>query len=358
MRNISLCLLTTLLLGCPPSSNPECQGAAECNDNNACTTDSCEASQCVNAPINLDDLVACTSDSCDPATGTITHAPQNNICDDAVGCTVDACLVATGCENAPDDNLCNGTDQCDPLDDCQPLGNQSTPQINSVLPNDGVAITGFAGIQLAGSDLFPGAVVTIGGVAATCNFANAPTLLSCDLPGANPVGPADIVLTNTDSGAVTLPNGWTNTVSLNESDVANEFDFCVLQFPFGTGGTVNQPSELIFGRVFETGLTDTTVGQPAPGIIAELGFGPAGSDPISSGTWVFSATDFNLESGNDDEYKGTLTIPTAGIFSYTYRFSLDGTNFTYCDQADADGGSGSNGGLTFEASRLGTITIQ
>jgi hypothetical protein len=360
MRNLSLCLLTTLLLGCPPNSNPECQSAAECNDNNACTTDSCEASQCKNASINLDDLIDCTSDTCDPATGAIAHTPQNNLCDDTVGCTIDACLVATGCENSPDDNLCNGTDQCDPLNDCQPLGNQSNPQINNVLPNNGVAIAGFAGIQLTGSDLLPGAVVTIGGVVATCNFAKAPTQLVCDLPGANPAGPADIVLTNTDAGAVTLPNGWTNTVSLNESDVANELDFCVLQFPFGTGGIANQPTDLIFGRFFEAGLTNTTVGQ-APGIIAELGFGPNGTDPISSNAWLFSAAQFNVEAGfnnNDDEYKGTLTIPIAGIFLYTYRFSFDGINFTYCDQADADGGSGSNPGLTFEASRLGTITIQ
>jgi hypothetical protein len=203
--------------------------------------------------------------------------------------------------------------------------------------------------------------VTFGGVAATCDFANAPTQLSCDLPGANPVGPADIVLTNTDNGTVTLPGGWTNTVSLNESDTGAEFDFCVLQFPFGTGGFVDQPTDLIFGRFFEAGLTDVTVGQPAPGVIAELGFGPNGSDPISSGAWVFSAAEFNVEAGfnnNDDEYRGSLTIPTAGIFLYTYRFSFDGINFTYCDQADADGGAGSSPGLTFEPGRLGTITIQ
>jgi hypothetical protein len=363
MRKLLLCALPGLLLACPPEPPSGCQSAAECNDSNACTVDSCDASECKNVAVNLNDQVDCTDDTCDPVSGVISHDAQDNLCDDSVGCTVDVCDPGAGCGNTANDNLCNGTDVCDPIDDCQPVGNQSNPQINTVSPNNSLASAGFSGIVLTGSDLLAGATVTIGGVAATCSFAAAPTQLTCDLPAGNTVGRADIVVTNTDAQSFTLPNSWTNTGVLNESDQANELDFCVLQFPFTATASVNQPSDqTIFGQIFEAGLTDTTVGQAAPGVIAELGFGPQGSDPTISGAWSFSATQFNVETGinnNNDEYQGTLTIPVVGTFLYTYRFSLDnGINFTYCDQPATDGGSGSNGGLTFEANQLGTITVQ
>ena len=68
----------------------------------------------------------------------------------------------------------------------------------------------------------------------------------------------------------------------------------------------------------------------------------------------FHATTFNVESGNNDEYVGTLTIGTAGTLAYAYRFSFDGgASVTYCDT----NGAGSNAGLTFEPGMLGSISV-
>jgi hypothetical protein len=357
MRRGFFLLGSLVLLGCPPEPALDCLSATDCDDDNACTTDSCDESLCNNTPVNIDDQIDCTADACDPANGQISHTPQNNLCDDSVGCTVDVCIVAVGCESDPDDNLCNNGDSCDPVNDCQP-GVVSNPSIDLVVPNNGLANANTDDVILTGDDLLPGASVTFGGIAVLCQNVNTPTQLSCDVPSTNVVGPVDIVVTNTDGQSVTVSNAFTYTGVLNETDQAQEFNFCNIQFPDTTTATVNQASDAIFGRIFEGGLTDAAVGQAAPGVTAEIGFGPQGSNPTNDSSWRFSAAVFNIETGfnnNDDEYGGTLTISTAGTFSYTYRFSVDGgLNFTYCDL----NGAGSDAGLTFEAAQLGTITVQ
>jgi hypothetical protein len=91
----------------------------DCDDDNACTTDSCDpAIGCVNDPIVCDDGDACTTDSCDPETGCAT-TPVN--CDDGDACTIDSCDPETGCGTTPvvcdDANACT-TDSCDPETGC------------------------------------------------------------------------------------------------------------------------------------------------------------------------------------------------------------------------------------------------
>ena len=48
-----------------------CHNDAECNDNDACTTDTCENNQCVHTPVVCNDSDPCTVDTCDPATGCV-----------------------------------------------------------------------------------------------------------------------------------------------------------------------------------------------------------------------------------------------------------------------------------------------
>jgi hypothetical protein len=52
--------------------------SARCDDNNVCTTDSCDpATGCVNSQITCADTDPCTTDSCDPASGcTFTPIPE------------------------------------------------------------------------------------------------------------------------------------------------------------------------------------------------------------------------------------------------------------------------------------------
>ncbi len=101
--------------GCRPCTHP-----IECDDENACTTDSCidsvclsssnhdEATQCCNpddgSQTAIDDGISCTLDVCDPLTGLVSHppSPEGAFCDDDQPCT-----VLDGCNGS---GQCRGTD--------------------------------------------------------------------------------------------------------------------------------------------------------------------------------------------------------------------------------------------------------
>ena len=95
---------------------------APCNDNNACTNDTCDAVLgCVSTPIApCNDNNACTNDTCNPATGC-TSSPIAP-CNDNNACTNDTCNPATGCTTTPiapcnDNNACTN-DTCNPATGC------------------------------------------------------------------------------------------------------------------------------------------------------------------------------------------------------------------------------------------------
>src|SRR5690606_12523638 len=143
--------------------------------------------------------------------------------------------------------------------------------------------------------------------------------------------------------------------ALNEAGSAGgEADFCNLQFPgsFDTYGGQVGPS--IFGRLFQSGITDPP-GAP-PGWIVSLGFGPIGSDPRLLAGWHFVDAGYNTQVGNDDEYMATLVAPwVAADYAYTFRVSQDeGVSWTYCDLD----GAGADAGLEFDSGMLGTMTVQ
>ena len=106
----------------------DCDGEtdeAACDDNNTCTTDSCDSakSNCVHTPLG-DGLAcdadgsACTeNDSCQ--TGTCTPGKVLN-CDDKNPCTKDTCDLATGCTQVSADGLpCDDENPCTVGDLCQ-----------------------------------------------------------------------------------------------------------------------------------------------------------------------------------------------------------------------------------------------
>ena len=93
-----------------------------------------------------------------------------------------------------------------------------------------------------------------------------------------------------------------------------------LQWPFSIQITAGDTTEFIYGQVWMDGVTNQP-GQGA-GITAEVGYGPQGSTPDSTWTWV--AADYNTDVGNNDEYKQTLTVNTVGNYDYTYRYQYIG----------------------------------
>jgi hypothetical protein len=112
--------------GDPCVYTPGAQG--DCNDNDVCTTDTCDPVQgCVNTPGaqgDCNDNDVCTTDSCDPVQGCVNTPGAQGDCDDNDVCTSDRCDPVEGCVNTPgaqgdcnDNDECT-TDSCDPIDGC------------------------------------------------------------------------------------------------------------------------------------------------------------------------------------------------------------------------------------------------
>ncbi len=138
----------------------------------------------------------------------------------------------------------------------------------------------------------------------------------------------------------------------NESGATGEVQFCNLQFPQTLNVAAGASTGNIFGRIFVAGVTEPA-GAPA-GVIAQLGFGAASTNPQMQTGWTWQAATFNTQVGNDDEFQSSFLAPASGTYAYTYRFSLDGgATWTVCD---ADG-AGSNVGLDFETPELGILTV-
>lgn len=177
---------------------------------------------------------------------------------------------------------------------------------------------------------------------------------TCTAP-AGTAGVTDFTVANPPAlgGGSSLTGAWTYTAAANETDTADEVDYCVLQAPSALTVTSGAPSDLVYGRIYQAGVTEN--GGTA-GILAELGYGAASTDPISNPNWRFFAATYNLHVGNDAEFQASIPAPIAAAttnFAYTYRFSFDGVNWTYCDLD----GAGANTGLTFDSAQLGVMTV-
>ncbi len=141
----------------------------------------------------------------------------------------------------------------------------------------------------------------------------------------------------------------------NETGAATEADYCNLQSPTNLAVTSGAPSALVYGRVFESGVTEAAGAHST--VRAQLGYGLVGSDPSTQTSWAFMDAAYNVQVGNDDEYSARFTGPPisgAKSYAYTYRMSVDsGMTWTYCDSD----GAGSNAGLTFSAGALGSMSV-
>jgi hypothetical protein len=138
---------------------------------------------------------------------------------------------------------------------------------------------------------------------------------------------------------------------------AGEADYCATQFPLSLTLAASASSPLVYGRLYEGGVTEAA-GSSAL-VRAQLGVGPAHENPQYEAGWVWTNATFNVQVGNDDEHQGTLTAPGApGSYRYAYRVSLDrGESWTVCDNNQGDAGAGSNPGLVFALEDLGALTV-
>ena len=147
-------------------------GPSPCNDNNSCTNDACdEVDGCTHAPAPCNDNNACTDDSCNPATGCVFTQNNANACTDNDVCTTSdvcqggVCLGQNPVLCSPDANLCT-------TEACAPATGLCGSFDNTIACNDGNACT--TGDACGGGACQPGSVPQ------DCNDTNACTNDSCD----------------------------------------------------------------------------------------------------------------------------------------------------------------------------------
>ena len=120
---------------------------------------------------------------------------------------------------------------------------------------------------------------------------------------------------NQASGMPRLTIGWAN-----------------LQWPPTMTHTISATNrtDTAYGQVWIDGVTN----QPgvSPGLRAQLGFGPAGTNPDGSPDWAWVDATFNTDAGNNDEFMASMQPESVGTFDYAYRYSTtNGQTWLYAD---------------------------
>ena len=124
--------------------------------------------------------------------------------------------------------------------------------------------------------------------------------------------------------------------------------WCNLQWPPATTTLVGVASAEIYGQVWD-GWTSNAPG-PVAGMIAQLGYGPDGSSPVGNPAWVWTNAVFNVDFGNNDEYKARVIVASTGRYDYAYRFSKNGIQWSYGDL------NGSQDG--YQIANAGDLTVE
>ena len=122
------------------------------------------------------------------------------------------------------------------------------------------------------------------------------------------------------------------------------------QSPSGIMHTVSAltPTEVVYGRAWIEGRTELS--GPMEGLLAQVGFGPDGSEPDDNPDWQWVDATFSADAGDSDEFTGQLLPEVAGTYDYAYRYSTTGgLTWVY---ADLDGtGNG------YDPAQAGSLTV-
>ncbi|MEC4005923.1 hypothetical protein OX283_014735, partial [Flavobacterium sp. SUN052] len=126
------------------------------------------------------------------------------------------------------------------------------------------------------------------------------------------------------------PSATSNTVTIT---VIQSPTFANLQSP--PSGTICQSGTFdIYGQVYQAGVTEAA--GAGAGITAEFGYSTSNTNPSTWTNW--SAATFNVQSGNNDEYKFTFSPPASGTYYYTFRYRQGSCANVYGGYSSGGGG--------------------
>ncbi len=227
----------------------------------------------------------------------------------------------------------------EPNDPCEGAG------VSGVTPSEGLSGGGLE-VTISGLGLSDATTVLFGGVSSPSFTVVSDSEITATTPR-HAVGWVDVTV-RTPGGDLTLAASF--LVTGTHSFVG----WCNIQWPESTETTSGTPTELVFGQVFVSGITEVA-GDCGGGVIAQLGFGPRDSDPSTDPDWIWTAAACNplcADCGFNDEYMTTMTIEEVGTYAYAYRFSSDsGLNYRYCDT------SGSLDGDPYDPASQGELRV-
>ncbi|MEZ4267514.1 MAG: choice-of-anchor U domain-containing protein [Myxococcota bacterium] len=182
------CTLNTCVAasGCVTTAAPGCcTAASDCDDGNPCTADSCDTDtgDCVydavgdGAPCDADKSVCTVDDAC---VAGICEAGEAADCDDGEVCTSDSCQAASGCVNSPVAGCCEADLDCDEdADPCTRAACETATGVCGQQPvADGAACDADGSVCTEGDACVAG-VCTAGGALA-CDDGSECTSETCD----------------------------------------------------------------------------------------------------------------------------------------------------------------------------------
>ncbi len=106
-----------------------------------------------------------------------------------------------------------------------------------------------------------------------------------------------------------------------------------LQWPPSLTHTISTTNRTdnAYGQVWIDGVTNQSGATDS--LMAQLGFGPVGSNPAGNSNWNWVSAQFNSDAGNNDEFVASLLPEAVGEYDYVYRYSTtNARDWLYADQ--------------------------
>ena len=139
------------------------------------------------------------------------------------------------------------------------------------------------------------------------------------------------IVSLSDSLCASIAANLTGTGTVN---VSTGVGYGNTQFP-ATGTICPADSFTVYGQVYKAVVTEAA-GQGA-GIVAQLGYSTTNTDPSTWTNW--QAAVFNTQSGNNDEYKSTLSGLSSGTtYYYAWRYAYAPCGYQYGGYSASGGG--------------------
>jgi parallel beta-helix repeat protein len=245
-----------------------CSSATECDDDDACTLDTCggtgqcnhsAVAGCCRTAADCDDGSACTTDGCDTVAGTCLHTPMPGCCaasadcNDGNACTSDACNLATRqCIASPISRCCASDGDCTSPSACVRSTCDLSVRVCMTMP--------VGGCCTEASDCDDGDPCTADACDAGGNCANTAIAGCCSLDG----DCADASACTTDScdaSTRTCVHSPQSGCCATDADCADADSCTIDACELGTGQCSNQP-----GGCGGGGSTGGGAGSPSGGV--------------------------------------------------------------------------------------------